>query len=276
MKRQNFFKPSLLVLLISVLGSSVAWAELTAQDVVEARQETQIWTTFALSPFLRANELKVTVDNGKATLTGRVLEDVNKDLATQMALGVAGIKEVDNQITVEPQYVAPARSTERSYAEIIDDASITSAVKSKLLWSKHADGLATNVDTKMGKVVLKGSADSKQAKELAGRLAQNTRGVLEVDNQLVVNSNQVTMTEKAKSSVKEVGQEISDSWITTKVKTTFLYSIKIDSSSIQVSTNKGVVQLTGKVDSSLERNLAIDLASSLRGVKRVDATGLTL
>lgn len=146
MKRQNFFKPSLLVLLISVLGSSVAWAELTAQDVVEARQETQIWTTFALSPFLRANEIKVTVDNGKATLTGRVLEDVNKDLATQMALGVAGIKEVDNQITVEPQYVAPARSTERSYAEVIDDATITSAVKSKLMWSKHADGLATNVD----------------------------------------------------------------------------------------------------------------------------------
>lgn len=276
MKHQFFLKPSSLVLLISVLGSSVAWAELTAQDVVEARQETQIWTTFALSPFLRANDIKVTVDNGKATLTGRVLEDINKDLATQMALGVAGIKDVDNQITVEPQYVAPARSTERSYAELIDDATITSAVKSKLLWSKYADGLATNVDTEFGKVVLKGTADSKQAKELAGRLAQNTRGVLEVDNQLVVNSNQVTMTEKAKSSVKNVGQEISDSWITTKVKTTFLYSIKVDSSSIQVSTNKGVVQLTGKVDSSLERNLAIDLASSLRGVKRVDATGLTL
>jgi hyperosmotically inducible periplasmic protein len=276
MKHQFFLKPSSLVLLISVLGSSVAWAELTAQDVVEARQETQIWTTFALSPFLRANDIKVTVDNGKATLTGRVLEDINKDLATQMALGVAGIKEVDNQITVEPQYVAPARSTERSYAELIDDATITSAVKSKLLWSKYADGLATDVDTKFGKVVLKGTADSKQAKELAGRLAQNTRGVLGVDNQLVVNSNKATVTEKAKSSVKEVGQEISDSWITTKVKSTFLYSSKIDSSSIKVSTNQGVVLLTGKVGSSVERKLAIDLANSLRGVKRVEARGLTL
>jgi hyperosmotically inducible periplasmic protein len=276
MKHQFFLKPSSLVLLISVLGSSVAWAELTTQDVVEARQETQIWTTFALSPFLRANDIKVTVDNGKATLTGRVLEDINKDLATQMALGVAGIKDVDNQITVEPQYVAPARSTERSYAELIDDATITSAVKSKLLWSKYADGLATDVDTKFGKVVLKGTADSKQAKELAGRLAQNTRGVLGVDNQLVVNSNKATVTEKAKSSVKEVGQEISDSWITTKVKSTFLYSSKIDSSSIKVSTNQGVVLLTGKVGSSVERKLAIDLANSLRGVKRVEARGLTL
>lgn len=276
MKHQFFLKQSSLVLLISVLGSSVAWAELTAQDVVEARQETQIWTTFALSPFLRANDIKVTVDNGKATLTGRVLEDINKDLATQMALGVAGIKEVDNQITVEPQYVAPARSTERSYAELIDDATITSAVKSKLLWSKYADGLATDVDTKFGKVVLKGTADSKQSKELAGRLAQNTRGVLGVDNQLVVNSNKATVTEKAKSSVKEVGQEISDSWITTKVKSTFLYSSKIDSSSIKVSTNQGVVLLTGKVGSSVERKLAIDLANSLRGVKRVEARGLTL
>ena len=276
MKHQFFLKPSSLVLLISVLGSSVAWAELTTQDVVEARQETQIWTTFALSPYLRANEIKVTVDNGKAILTGRVLEDINKDLATQMALGVAGIKEVDNQITVEPQYVAPARSTERSYAELIDDATITSAVKSKLLWSKYADGLATDVDTKFGKVVLKGTADSKQAKELAGRLAQNTRGVLGVDNQLVVNSNKATVTEKAQSSVQEVSQEISDSWITTKVKSTFLYSSKIDSSSIKVSTNQGVVLLTGKVGSSVERKLAVDLANSLRGVKRVEARGLTL
>jgi len=276
MKHQKFLKPSLIALAMSVFANSGAWAELTAQDVVEARQETQIWTTFALSPYLRANEINVSVDNGKATLTGRVVEDINKDLAKQMALGVAGIKEVDNQITVEPQYVAPARSTERSYAEVIDDATITSAVKSKLMWSKHADGLATNVDTKMGKVVLQGTADSKQAKELAGRLTLNTRGVVAVDNQLVVNTAKPTVTEKAQSSAQEVGQEISDSWITTKVKSTFLYSSRIDSSSIHVSTNQGVVLLTGKVASSVERRLAIDLAKSLRGVKRVEARGLTL
>jgi osmotically-inducible protein OsmY len=36
--------------------------------------DTQIWTTYALSPYLRANELEVSVHDGKATLSGKVDE----------------------------------------------------------------------------------------------------------------------------------------------------------------------------------------------------------
>jgi hypothetical protein len=32
-------------------------AETMSQEVTEARQETQIWTTYALSPYLRAHDL---------------------------------------------------------------------------------------------------------------------------------------------------------------------------------------------------------------------------
>ncbi len=140
--------------------SSPALAEKTSQEVINARQATQIWTTYALNPYLRANDLKVSVHNGKATLTGKVEESVNKDLAKQIALGVNGIREVDNQIVVQADYVMPARSATRSYGETIDDATITSAVKSKLMWSKHTDGLTTNVDTQSGRVTLSGTADS--------------------------------------------------------------------------------------------------------------------
>ena len=85
-----------------------------SQDVTEARQETQIWTTYAMSPYLRASDLKVSVNHGKATLTGTVDEDVNKDLAKQIALNVEGIKEVDNQIVVKADYTPPARSANRA------------------------------------------------------------------------------------------------------------------------------------------------------------------
>ncbi len=266
---------SIAALAITLISGGVSAAS-TTQDIVEARQESQIWTTFALSPYLRANNLSVSVHEGKATITGKVEEDINKDLAKQIALGVSGVKEVDNQIVVEPGYIHPERTAERSYSEIIDDATITSAVKSKLMWSKHADGLATNVDTRLGKVTLQGTANSNEAKELAGRLAMNTRGVLSVDNQLVVNPSKTTVTEKAKSSATEVGQGITDSWITTKVKSSYLYSSHVDGSGIKVNTSKGVVTLTGKVGSNSERKLAVDLARSLQGVKSVDAKGLTL
>ncbi len=104
-----------------------------SQDVTDARQETQIWTTYALSPYLRANDLKVSVHDGKATLSGKVEEGVDRDLAKQIALGVNGIKDVDNQIVVQPDYGPPAHSSDRSYGEAIDDATITATVKSTLV-----------------------------------------------------------------------------------------------------------------------------------------------
>jgi hyperosmotically inducible periplasmic protein len=248
-----------------------------SQDVTDARQETQIWTTYALSPYLRANDLKVSVHDGKATLTGKVEEGVDKDLAKQIALGVPGIKDVDNQIVVQADYVPPARSSERSYGEEIDDATVTASVKSKLLWSTYTDGLGTEVDTKLGHVTLTGAADSAAAKELAGRLASNTRGVVAVDNRLTVKpAAKPAVADSAKGAAHDEGHIVSDSWITTKVKSTLMYSSNVDGSDIEVATKKGIVTLSGKLDSGAERALAIELAKNVRGVSSVESTGLTI
>ena len=176
---------SAVALALGTVGAAGA-GESASLEVTEARQETQIWTTYALSPYLRANDLRVSVDKGKATLTGTVEESVNKDLAKQIALGVGGITDVDNQIVVKADYKPAARSSERSYGELIDDATITAAVKSKLAWSKHVDSVTTNVETKRGKVMLTGATESKMSKDLAGKLAMDTRGVVSVENQLQV------------------------------------------------------------------------------------------
>lgn len=273
------FRKSLIASGIALAVASISgtgYAGTLSQDVTDARQETQIWTTYALSPYLRANDLRVSVDNGKATLTGTVEESVSKDLAKQIALGVDGVKEVDNQILIQADYAPPARSADRSYGDVIDDATITSAVKSKLVWSKHTDGLLTDVDTKSGKVTLNGTADSAAVKDLAGRLAMNTRGVVAVDNRLVVKARKPSAADSAKSSAQQAGQEISDSWITTKVKSTFLYSNNVDGADISVTTDKGIVTLSGKVDSGAERALAIELAQNVRGVKSVHTKDLTI
>ena len=264
--------------LLAASGSAVA--DTLAQDVTEARQETQIWTTYALNPNLRAVDLSVSVNGSKATLTGTVEEGVEKELAKQIALGVKGIKDVDNQITIDPAYVAPARaSKDRSYGEMVDDATITASVKSKLLWSQYADGIKTDVDTNRGKVTLNGTADSKAAKDLAGRLAANTNGVASVNNLLIVDA-KVNAVDAAGAAVKDTaetaGRVVSDSWITTKVKSTLLYSARVHGSDIHVSTKGGVVTLNGAVGNAAEKRLAIELAQNVRGVKSVQSKGLTL
>ena len=272
--RKTLFATALALSTLGLAGAANA-ADTVAQDLTEARQESQIWTTYALSPYLRANDLKVSVDNGKATLSGTVEESVNKDLAKQIALGVKGVTEVDNQIVVQADYVAPP-SAERRYGEVIDDATITSAVKSKLLWSKHTDGLTTDVDTRRGQVKLTGTADSAPARDLAGQLALNTRGVVTVDNQIVVVTQKPSMADKTKEVSKEAGKDVADGWITTKVKSTLLYSSNVDGSDISVDTKNGVVTLSGKVDNGAERALAIELTKNVRGVKSVQSKGLTV
>jgi len=259
--------------LASISGSAIS--DTSSPDVTAARQESQIWTTYSLSPYLRANDIKVSVDNGTATLTGTVEENTDKELAKQIALGVRGIENVDNQIKVEADYVSPARaSEERSFGEFVDDATITTSIKSKLLWSKSTKGLKMDVDTHMGAVKLLGNADSAESKEIAGRMAQNTNGVVSVDNQLVVDKANPASKEKPEAAKQDTSEAIADTWITTKVKSTYMYSSNVENDDITVSTKDGNVTLSGTVSSGAERALATELAQNIRGVKSVNATAL--
>lgn len=240
--------------------------------LTNARQEAQIWTTYSLSPYLRSNDLSVSVEDGKATLTGNVEEDVHKELAGAIAAGVTGIKDVDNQILVDADYKPPTSST-RGYGDVVDDATITTAVKSKLLWSKHTEGMDTKVVTHNGKVELSGTVATQQAKQQAEKLAKNTDGVRSVSNQLLI-SNKTADSKGYGKEDSETGTLISDSWITTKVKSTFMYSSNVAGADISVNTNNGIVTLAGKVDSGAEQALAIELAQNIRGVKSVSSKQL--
>lgn len=78
----------------------------------------------------------------------------------------------------------------------------------------------------------------------------------------------------ASETVTEVQEVISDSWITSKVKSVFLSNTEISGLIIQVQTVDGVVALTGEVPSMAERDLAITKAQEVKGVKGVAADGL--
>jgi len=109
-----------------------------------------------------------------------------------------------------------------------------------------ADGVAT----------LKGTVDSEAERGRAVRLA-SVAGIRVVDDQLKVES---------------VGLKaaVSDSAITTKIKGQLLANTDLRQADISVSTNNGVVTLSGTVPSTELRQLAVDLARHTGGVVRVD------
>lgn len=68
---------------------------------------------------------------------------------------------------------------------------------------------------------------------------------------------------------ESTGEYVDDSYITTKVKAAILNEKTLKSSEINVETFKGVVQLSGFVNSRSDIHRAVEVARSVKGVKSV-------
>lgn len=68
---------------------------------------------------------------------------------------------------------------------------------------------------------------------------------------------------------RTVGETLDDQVITTKVKSKLVADKEVSGFDLNVDSNKGYVTLKGFVESEYEANKAIELASSVSGVKSV-------
>ena len=237
----------------------------------EVAKEGKVWGVIALNRHLNPFGINLDVKDSTATLTGSVESDIDRDLAEQLALGTDGINSVDNQLIVSAP--ASGKQAKPGLSQQVDDVTLTTVIKSKLLWNSHTEGLNINVSTEQGAVTLKGNADSAQAKALAEHLARNSAGVKQVDNQLKVSAS-ASNAAKVQQAVTDANTAINDTWITSKVKSSVLYDSNLDGLNIAVETQRGMVQLSGRVLSSEEKQLAVETASNIRGVRGVDADAL--
>lgn len=73
----------------------------------------------------------------------------------------------------------------------------------------------------------------------------------------------------ATSKQEGTGEYIDDSVLTTKVKAAVFNEPSLKSTEINVETFKGVVQLSGFVNSQADINKAADVARDVKGVKSV-------
>jgi len=78
------------------------------------------------------------------------------------------------------------------------------------------------------------------------------------------------------SDNQTVPDKTADAWITTKVKSEFGTTKGIQATDISVATSDGVVTLTGNVATAKEKMHAEHVAKHVKGVKSVDASGLTV
>jgi osmotically-inducible protein OsmY len=118
---------------------------------------------------------------GIVTLQGKAANEAQKDLTTEYAKDVEGVKGVNNEMTL-----GKTAKTKRTVGQKIDDASITAQVKITLLYHRSTSALNTSVKTKRGVVTLSGKAKSGAEMDLAAKFANDVNGVKSVNNRMTI------------------------------------------------------------------------------------------
>jgi hyperosmotically inducible protein len=122
------------------------------------------------------------VKEGVVSLRGEAASQAQKELTTEYAKDVEGVKAVNNEMTIAKSPAPPAETI----GEKIDDASITAQVKSSLMSHRSTSALKTKVETTDGVVTLSGIAKNAAEKSLVTKLVTDIDGVTSVINNMTI------------------------------------------------------------------------------------------
>jgi len=185
--------------------------------------------------------------------------------AAVFAVGIAGVYADDSTPKAHSDSVGAA----------ISDTDITAKVKLKLAGEKGLKDSDISVTTTNAVVTLTGKASSSDAKDEAERLTKEVKGVKDVDDELKTPSSTETGA-KTKAVASDVKHEVSDSWITTKVKSALMADSLTKGFDVKVVTTKGVVVLSGQLPNEDAVKRSKELAEKVDGVKSVDTKDLVV
>jgi len=147
---------------------------------------TKVKTTLLFHRNVNAVKTDVSVKDGIVTLRGEAASNAQKDLTTEYAKDVTGVKDVTNEMTVSAAPEKKSGKKHETVGEKIDDASITAQVKLTLLNHRSTSAINTKVKTSKGVVTVSGNARNAAEKDLVTKLAGDVKGVKNVTNRMTV------------------------------------------------------------------------------------------
>jgi hyperosmotically inducible protein len=247
------------VVLLGATGNLLAAA--TGDNIESTAKNTYVFKTY-----LKGDDIKIQAANdGVVTLTGTVSEWSRRTLAEETVAGLAGVKRVDNKLTIKD-----GQPVENS------DGWIGIKVKTMLLFHRNVSGLRTEVDVKDGIVTLRGEASSEAEKELATEYAKDVDGVKTVNNILTIEKTAAPATTAAKkpektekAAIDKVGDFIDDASITAQIKVALMFHRSTSAIKTKVETKNGVVTVSGVAKNGAEKDLVGKLVDDIKGVKNL-------
>ncbi|RJP70470.1 MAG: BON domain-containing protein [Candidatus Abyssobacteria bacterium SURF_17] len=229
----------------------VAGVPLCASET-DNRIESSAKNSYVFKSFLKEDKIKINSIDGVVTLTGAVAEESHKTMAEETVNSLPGVKSVDNQL----QVTVPS-------ADPLSDAWLSERVRGTLLFHRSVSFTDTDVSVTNGRVTLTGTASSEAQKQLTTEYVGDVSGVTAVDNQL-------TIKKRSAKENRTRAEKIDDASITAQVRMSLLFHHGTDVYGTKVSTDQGVVTLTGTAKNQAEIDLASKLVNDIHGVKNVN------
>ena len=156
--------------------------------------------------------------------------------------------------------------------EKTSDAWLEAKLVTSYLFSKNVSLSDIDVDVRNQVAYLSGAVQSPVERELAEEIAKSVDGIRKVESKIsIVNSDpSAKASMNAKNKEKSFAATVDDLSTTASIKTKFLTTSNVSGLDVKVSTDRGVVTLTGKVNSDAERSLAEQIAKNTDGVVSVN------
>ena len=248
MKMKTMYSAVLLAAAFALLVISVP----VYASKMDDRIESSARKSYVFKTYLKDDDIKIESKDGAVTLTGFVSEESHKSLAQDTVTGLPGAKSLANKLEVK---CAPLAAN--------SDAWLSTKVKLTLLFHRSVSAEKTEVDVKDGIVTLRGEAASEAQKELTTEYVKDVEGVKDVKNEM-------TVSKTGEKTSQTMGEKIDDASITAQVKMALLFHRATSALKTSVTTERGVVTVSGKAENTAEKDLVSKLVSDIKGVKSVN------
>lgn len=243
-----------LVMVIAMIGcTSTGTQESTGEYVDDTFITSKVKDAFAAEPTVSASDIKAEVFKGAVQLRGTVDTAEQAQKAAEIAAGVKGVKSVQNNIAVK---VVKQEGPD----EYVDDPYITAKIKVAFASYPTIRALDIKAETFKGVVQLRGTVDTAEQALKASEIAAGVKGVKSVQNNIIV------------KVVKQESPEeyIDDSIISAKIRAALVAEPTISASDVKVEVYRGVVQLSGFVDTAEQVQKTGEIVAGINGVKSVN------
>lgn len=138
----------------------------------------KVKATLLFHKSVKAATTEVDVKDGIVTLRGNAASEAQKELTSEYAKDVEGVKEVKNEMTA----LTAAEIKPLSTGEKIDDVSVAALVRMALMLHHSTSGIYTTVAIRRGVITVGGRARTAVQKDLVTKIIKDVNGVKKVKN----------------------------------------------------------------------------------------------